>query len=390
LRRDGDGAVLSLPAPQESDRARALRRLSGFGWRLIAGGRDLAARAGLLPAAKFVIGFSSDRQRGARANALLSPILAGLPQRPGGWQAHQTLDTFSDVVIVTAGAPHGPHDALIKIAETPAAADGLRWQRSMLAALRDDERLGEWRALVPGVISFGETAGAAYLVETRLAGTSLDRTVARRTGAAHAALRHAADAICRLHAATVREATIDEELLDRWVNEPARLVASITSRWAPGSTGPARLVRLADELREALRNQRIALGWVHGDYAPGNVLAGPDGAVTGIIDWEFSHREDLPALDIVTLLLTSRMLERRQELGRVVNDLIARPFWTDGEAEIVAATCDPACVRAIDVRTFVLLYWLHHTANMIARQARAPDSRLWVHANVRAVLEALE
>ena len=80
------------------------------------------------------------------------------------------------------------------------------------------------------------------------------------------------------------------------------------------------LARLADDLRANLEDQPITLSWVHGDYAPNNILSGSDGQVSGIVDWEFGYPEDFPSLDVVTLLLTARMFIRRQRLGRIVSE----------------------------------------------------------------------
>ena len=367
--------------------------LAAARWRLAGTVRDLTARFGVLDHLQRLRGFREDRRRAARAYAVVPPILAKLADvraelQPGTWQTHDLLRTESDVAIVTIGPTGQRYQALIKIAETKAAADGLDWQRRTLIALRGDERLGNWRTLLPEVLDAGEAAGTAYLVEQRLTGTSLTHALTH-PAAQHAALRSAADAVGRLHSATASDSTVGEEILERWVNAPTRALEEITSRSRGQRSALTGLDRLADDLRAILEDQPITLSWVHGDYAPNNILSGPDGEVSGIVDWEFGHPEDFPSLDIVTLLLTARMSVRRHELGRVVCDLLADPTWTPGEAEIVAAARDARVCAAIGNETIVVLCWLRHVASMLTRCTRYADNGLWMHANVYAVLNSI-
>jgi aminoglycoside phosphotransferase len=367
--------------------------LAAARWRLAGTVRDLTARFGVLDHLQRLRGFREDRRRAARAYAVVPPILAKLADvraelQPGTWQTHDLLRTESDVAIVTIGPTGQRYQALIKIAETKAAADGLDWQRRTLIALRGDERLGNWRTLLPEVLDAGEAAGTAYLVEQRLTGTSLTHALTH-PAAQHAALRSAADAVGRLHSATASDSTVGEEILERWVSAPTRALEEITSRSRGQRSALTGLDRLADDLRAILEDQPITLSWVHGDYAPNNILSGPDGEVSGIVDWEFGHPEDFPSLDIVTLLLTARMSVRRHELGRVVCDLLADPTWTPGEAEIVAAARDARVCAAIGNETIVVLCWLRHVASMLTRCTRYADNGLWMHANVYAVLNSI-
>jgi aminoglycoside phosphotransferase len=354
--------------------------LAAVRWRLAGKVRDLAARFGVLDHLQRLRSFREDRRRATRAHAVVPTILARLADarsepEAGTWQTHELLRTESDVAILTVGP-------------TKAAADGLDWQRRTLSALHGDERLGDWRTLLPDVLDAGETAGTAYLVEQRLTGTSLADTLTQ-PAAQHAALRSAADAVGRLHRATASDGTVDAAILERWVMAPTRALGEIMGRSRGQRSALAALERLADDLRARLEDQPITLSWVHGDYAPNNILSGSDGQVSGIVDWEFGYPEDFPSLDVVTLLLTARMSIRRQELGRIVSELIAGPTWTPDEAEIVAAAHDARACAAIGTETVVVLCWLRHVASMLTRCTRYADNGLWLHANVYDVLNSL-
>jgi aminoglycoside phosphotransferase (APT) family kinase protein len=367
--------------------------LAAARWRLTAVVRDVAARLGLLDHLQRLRGLRANRRRASRARAVVPTILANIAAavdevEPGTWRTHTMLHTLSDVTVLTAGPTGQPFRALIKIAETDAAAEGLDWQRRTLTALHGDERVGDWRALLPHVLDSGETEGTAYLVENRLVGTSLEHALAR-PAAQQTALRAAADAVGRLHRATSIEGTVGAEILDRWVREPMHALGDVAGDARGTRSTLAGLAALSDQLHTTLEDQPVTLSWVHGDYAPNNILTGPDGQISGIVDWEFAHPEDFPSLDIVTLLLTARMFTRRQELGRVVCDLLATPTWTDSEAPLVAGAHDARACAAIGTASVVLLCWLRHVNWMLTRCTRYADSGLWIHANVLTVLDAL-
>ena len=91
----------------------------------------------------------------------------------------------------------------------------------------------------------------------------------------------------------------------------------------------------------------------------------------------------------MTLLLTTRMFERRQELGRVVRDLLVTPRWTGGEGQLVAGTADAEACATIGTQNVVLLCWLHHVSRRFIRRTRSPPDGLWIHTNIHSVLDAM-
>jgi hypothetical protein len=384
-------SVDTTGSPQASRDSRGLGLL---GWRLVATARDVFARLGLLEWVQRLQNLRTDRRRAERANQLVPEILARLAASvdhaaTASWRLNRVVPTVSDVLVVKAGPADKPSEALIKIAETPAAAKGLKWQVEALTTLSADQRLGDWRELLPQVLHTGEADAFAYLIETRVSGVNLEQAL-HDPVSADAALRDAAEAIGHLKRATSEVLAVDGEHLDRWVREPVRLLDSATNgadKHRP--TAPA-LERLSLELCGLLETQKLALSWVHGDYTPGNILMGPDGHISGIVDWEFAQPSDFPSLDIVTLLLTVRMYARRQELGRVVCDLVAAPDWSDVENDLVTAAPDAATWESVGVSRIVLLCWLRHTAWMIERWGRYATSGLWLHTNVHMVLDALQ
>ena len=366
-------------------------RLAITGWRLAAGVHDVVGRfrlLGLLQRLRSLL--PAKRRRAERAHAVAMAILADVRGKleAGPWRLYEMMPTDGDVAVMGTGPTTHPSRALIKIAETPAAAEGLECQRKVLVALHAEERLGEWRRLIPRVIDAGESGGVAYLIEERLPGTSLEHALAR-PGLRDAALRAAVEAIGQLHRVTARETTASHEILERCVSDPLRVVGVAVRHFRESGRALAALGCVSDRLREALEGQAITLSWVHGDYWPGNILAGPDGRLTAIVDWEYAHPDDLSLLDIVNFFITVRMSFRRQEFGHVVADLVANATWTEAEAQLVALAQNGQVSGTIGIEAMVLLCWLRHVASMITRRSAFAKHSLWMHANVHTVLDSL-
>jgi hypothetical protein len=379
--------------PRSRAETEAYLVLAEVWWRLLARARDLAARFGLLNHLQHLRGCRAIRRRSARARAAATIAVktAGVRTEldPEPWRVYEVLSSGPDsgVAILGVGPPREPLRALMKIAERPAAIASVDWERQMLAAMHDDQRVGEWRALVPRVLGTGASDGAVYLIEDRLTGVSLDRVIARST-APDKVVEEAAAAIRRLHSATARATKADEKLIDRLVVSPVRSLQDALARSRASDRSLALLDEISGRLREALEARPIVLSRVHGDYWLGNVLCRPDGKISGIVDWEFAHPDDLPSLDVVRLLVSVRMWTRRQEFGRVVSDLIADPTWTAGEAQVFASPDDPRIGRPLGIGTQVLLCWLRHTASLFAQNSGYADRGLWMHTNVHAVCAA--
>jgi Ser/Thr protein kinase RdoA (MazF antagonist) len=138
-------------------------------------------------------------------------------------------------------------------------------------------------------------------------------------------------------------------------------------------------------LHEALFGRRLTASSLHGDCVPGNVFLDPGGGrVNGIVDWELATDRDLPALDVLQLILSTRTLMRRRELGEIVLGALEAP-WTDDERELLAH----AATDGLSDRTLVTLTWLRHTAGMLTKAPAYADNWLWTRANLEAVLVEL-
>jgi aminoglycoside phosphotransferase (APT) family kinase protein len=143
---------------------------------------------------------------------------------------------------------------------------------------------------------------------------------------------------------------------------------------------------LRAELRADLAGRTVTTGVVHGNLWLGNVRCRPDdGRVTAVVGWERS-RLDMPVLEVVHLVCTTRALVARCELGAVVREVLAVGGFPDDETELIRSA--PGADE-LSVRTSVLLTWLWHVHGYTRRAAGTRPSDVWVSHNVHQVLESV-
>jgi aminoglycoside phosphotransferase (APT) family kinase protein len=307
-----------------------------------------------------------------------------------GWVLHASHLSGTQVVVLMVGPPGQPPAAVVKIPSTSEGVASQRREAEALAALRSEPSLGELAALIPGRLAEGEVAGIAYTVERAVPGVE-GRVLLGDPAMRDRVVAAAAGVIRRLHRATAATAVVDDELLERWVSSRVRLLAPAT-RNAPA------LERLERLLRRAWEGRSVDVAWVHGDYWPANVIfdrestPGSDVAtgsgaleVAGIIDWEWAAARELPAHDLLYLVLHMRMLTGGRELGPVVQSLLAANGQLLGPAE--RELLEPAGVSAD--RETLLVVWLRHVAYNLTQSPGDARNWIWTSRNVDSVLRLL-
>jgi Ser/Thr protein kinase RdoA (MazF antagonist) len=289
----------------------------------------------------------------------------------GDWHAERALRTVTDTSVFTVSGPRG--EAVLKVTDTLSGLAGLRREGDVLRQLWADERLGDWRAMLPVPLDSGDAGSGTFLLTSRLPGRDgreLPETAGRLTAAA-------VDAITPLHRRTRAIRMVDQALLSSWVDQPAQLIRMALP--AHGAVG-----RLAEALRADLAGRLVTLGWTHGDFHPGNVLVGVGGQVTGIVDWGEAREEDLPVLDLAFWLLTVPAPGQPRELGkRIAARLRHQQFWTPAESRLLGGATDVGLPAG---RTLLLLAWLRHVGSNLAKSDRYASSPLWLRWNVVPVL----
>jgi O-antigen/teichoic acid export membrane protein len=302
--------------------------------------------------------------RGGVPAAMVSVALA-----EGNWEGEQALRTASDTAVIMIRAQRSP--GVLKVAATGSGVASLRREEEVLRQLRSDERLGAWRSLLPVPWHAGHLDGGAFLATSRLPGQSLPPGTARHLTSA------AFHAITPLHHLGRTVQAVDDSLLSRWVDEPAERIA----RTVDGSGGLSRLVAT---LRQDLVGRPVTLGWTHGDFYWGNVLADAVGRVTGIVDWSQAREADLVALDTVFWLLTMPDPGQPRSLGaRVAAGLGG--CWSPAVSRLIGPVKD----EPVSKRTLTLLAWLRHVADNLEKSDRYASSVLWARRNISPVLRSV-
>ena len=301
-----------------------------------------------------------------------------------GWQSESVVPSLSDTVVIRVGPPGASAEAVVKIANSARGARSLLNEVANLETLSAYSRLAEWRHFLPDVFGEGELAGRRYLVEEIVPGVDGRRLVGRAE-TRRTLLPAAAAAIQFLHRVTQSEPTVvDDEVLRRCLDDP---LAALHARVAQlsGETWRANaLDRLGRLLRERLRDRRIVQSWVHGDLVPANIFATRDGAViTGLVDWDHARPDGIPALDLVQLVLATRVRFRRRELGQIVCELAQKPKLDEPELGLLGGE------HELDLTTLVLLAWLDHVSGVLVKAERYARSWAWLRLNVDHVLHNL-
>jgi aminoglycoside phosphotransferase (APT) family kinase protein len=300
--------------------------------------------------------------------------------------------TSTGVVVFVLAPPGGLPCAVVKMPITVAAAAGLARETATLASLHGDVRLGEWRGLLPRPLATGTIDGHPYRVDSVLPGASISGPLTDPIARA-ALLGGAAQTVAALHQATARTVRADSEIREMWIDAH---IAELERRMRQHRTHAPLLRRLHGELHDSLAGRTLSAGRIHGDYWLGNLLFAGAGstspAPTGIVDWETAAPLELPLHDQLHLVLYTRRLIAKRELGGIVRQLLGAGGWSaDEQAVLDRNRTWGRDVSSLSDRHALLLYWLRQVATHARQQPQVPGYRyrLWERRNVLAVLNAL-
>lgn len=353
-----------------SDAMAGLRPGAGDARRRLASGRALARRTAL---SRAVIG-----------------VLASTGVIPAAdWTARESRWSDTGVAMVPIGPPAEPARMIIKFAGPGRNLEGLRSQQDRLGRLHSDSRLVGWADIIPQVIDTGMIESLPYFVETALPGIPSTRLIGDARSR-DAFLPVAGEMIAELHARTAAPARVDDATLERWVDVPVEAIAAaLAPHRRMGRETRGTLEDVRRELRTAFIDRDVVVGWMHGDYWPGNVLVDPDGRrITGIVDWDLSSDRELAIHDPLHFILLTRRLSSGHEFGDVVRDLLAGDTLEAPEQATLAAAGLQADAWHRDARESLTMAWLRHVGAFMAVPGHGTSPR-WVRRNVLSVLDQL-
>ena len=329
------------------------------------------------------------RRRMGEATDLLPAVLQEVVGQAGvagatEWVLQGVHLSGTQVVVMMVGPSGEPATAVVKMPATPDGVASQRREAEAVTGLRATLEAGSsastLSALIPVRLAEGEVGGVAYTVERAVPGVE-GRVLLRYPSTKDKVVAAAAGVARELHRSTATRAIVGETLLRRWVDDRARLLG-------PATRNTAALERLERLLRQTLGGREVTTSWVHGDFWPANVIFDPDTegerlAVSGVIDWEWAAGDELPAQDLLYLLLHMRMVAEGRELGPILVSLLTGDPLSAAERELL----EPEGLRAD--RETILLVWLRHVAYNLIQSPSEARNWVWTSRNIDTVLHLL-
>jgi thymidylate kinase/aminoglycoside phosphotransferase (APT) family kinase protein len=347
-------------------RAPAARRTSWVGARARRLVARLDARLELRRATRVAAAILREPSFGAGLGAA-----AGLARGRGRGALSGTC-VFAVVPARDAGRGAAMPAAYLRLARRPAAAGSIRRSARVLRALGTMSGSAELLTPVPDLIATGRHDGWTFLIERACPGAP----AVRRAPADDTWLAMAADAVGSLHAATARVLPADGHLLARLVDRPTHRVAT---RLPPEPALRDALADLGRRTRATLAGGELRVGWVHGDCWAGNILLGPGGSVSGLIDWDSAGCPAPAAVDLVHLLAHARRRRTGATYGQAFLGLLEGVAITDVERRVLAsAGLGDGASRPAIRRAMFAITWLYLVDGALRRYPRIAGSGAWV------------
>ncbi len=327
-------------------------------------------------------------------SSILPQVIKQLPVNEqegmqGTWKVQSVAHNETNTTVAFLGPVKDQSPFVIKLPRSPKEAESLNKQTENLASIRSEEQLGDWRQLLPTIISIGKIDRQAYFAERYIPGKPLHK-VLHMPGLSRGAIELAAAEIDTLHRRTAREVLVDMELIDEWVEKPLMALSKVLGEDYFSNDQRPSIDKLKQELTGALFGRWVCVSWIHGDYAPSNILVDPiNDCITGIVDWDLAHPSDLPLLDLLHLLISVRMDDQQEELGHVVANLLVESDWTPEEMKLIRAAEQDLPGSSLDLRSQLILTWLHHILANMSKTSRFDHHKMWINENILAVLKVL-
>lgn len=391
------GAPSTRDCAYQSDTSRFVRKSNGYAGyqiaRLMSGMLDRAGSLQILPALASFRNRWQHHRLSRATRELISAILRSaepgfLEADPTSWTCYRIIPTLSEVIVIAVGPEDQCPEAIIKLPQTNSALTYIQRQSTVIRTLSSDPRLGDWVTFLPTLVAEGEIGGQGFVVERAMSGHPIENIIVDPK----IRLRVqsiAAETIGELHKRTTASVIVGPELLERWIHRPMSLIREWNSTLPGGDKNDLSLQRLAETLHATLAGRKCNASWIHGDFWVGNLLAQRDGsALTGIVDWDLAMPDSLPVLDIIALIVSDRVHEERCVLGDIIQALLRHASLTSHEMTLLEpVTAAPG--DAHELRTFILLYWLHHIAASLSRSSRRDTHWIWIVKNFETVLRHL-
>ncbi len=175
-------------------------------------------------------------------------------------------------------------------------------EQAIGAELRNHERL-EWLKVhrpdmagcFPVPVLNGKVSGQVFFVESAVYGTPLVNLLKKQRCATDS-LRLGMDLLIGLNETSVDvQPRLDKSAYRRLVSKPLRSLATLITA--------DEITQLEEFFSVRLKDKQLPRGLLHGDFSARNILV-EGTAVGGLLDWEESDTDGIPALDAICLILS--------------------------------------------------------------------------------------
>ena len=297
------------------------------------------------------------------------------------------VPSASDLSVVLLRRQEDQASLVLKLPCTEQARIDLVAQSAILATLQSDERLGDWRNLLPQ-LRLLEHEQTIFAVENAVPGTDARLLLGAMPSQAWHVARAGIDVIAGLHGPTTISEALTKNDLESLLEAPLRtLWLSHPSGRVPDTQRRA-LEIVGDKLRSATDGKIMELSWTHGDFSPGNViLNAEDYSVQAVIDWGQARSRGIPAIDIMFWLIAVTGVAERRQLGSVVCELLTQAVLDEGQ--ICSLASDAIEQANLNHREVALWCWLRHIAGNLEKSQQYSHHPMWWAANVEPVLRAV-
>ena len=246
-------------------------------------------------------------------------------------------------LLLFVGESACPEEFVIKI---PLDELTLQKHKSQFLALTDLSHEPSTEGKTPEPILSGRCGNFAFFVERRITGeTPYD--------CSESMTLQAVTFLTKLHCATSTPVVFQENEFKEHINLPF----SRAARWI---NNPVELDHLQQGVVTSLACQRIPLVRSHGDFTFDNLMANPSsGALTGIIDWDYSMRSSLPLIDLLYFLDYDAMWHQGKSLAEITQQRFSPDAYTSFEREIINTYCDRLQISLSLLPAFTVLSWVY-------------------------------
>lgn len=297
------------------------------------------------------------------------------------------VPSASDLSVVLLRRPEERTSLVLKLPCTEQAQADLVTQSAILTALRSDERLGDWRNLLPQ-LRLLEHEQTIFAVENEVPGTDARLLLGAMPSQAWLVARVGIDVVAGLHRPTACSEVLTTNDLDSLIEAPLRTLSLSHPSGRIPDTQRRALEIVGERLRSAIDGKIMELSWTHGDFSPGNlILNTEDYMAQAVIDWGQARARGIPAIDVMFWLMTVTGVAERRQLGSIVCELLTHAELS--QCRICSLASDAIEQANLNHHDVALWCWLLHIAGNLEKSQQYSHHPMWWAANVEPVLRAV-